>query len=455
MTARQIGFTLLLLLALGLSGCSIGPTAIRLNMQRYNEAVAETESEQFLLNLVRLRYRDPPKTLAIGSVTASFDIDATAPTVYSLGDKANPFTVLAAQLHGADQPTISISPVGGVDFTLGLVTPIPGDRLVVLANTGWDLERLLRLMVSNMNGVQNVPHLNGKGSEIVPTFREFAAVSRTLGRLQHQGMLALTFDPVPAAIGDVSELLTFASPRAAVDKKDEKKDGKEGVVQDVVGKGPELKASDLLSAAKDKLVYHQLDANTLVLRKLHPVFDLNVAPMAWQDGELQMAAHELKLTPGLPMYRILPPDAGLFQRALQPEGCDIVMATRSVLATLGYLSKGIDVPDKHIQEGLVGPGPLDADGVPFDWTQVTQGLFHVCVSKLKPKHFFVAVKYRGFWFYIPDDDRETKSTFNLVLEMFNVQITQGIAQSPIITIPVGAGSGSSGGGGGGGGKKGG
>jgi hypothetical protein len=158
----------------------------------------------------------------------------------------------------------------------------------------------------------------------------------------------------------------------------------------------------------------------------------------------------------LPMYRILPPEAGLFQRQFQPEGPDIVVATRSVLGTMGLLSKGIDVPEKHLKEGLVAPPPLEADGTPFDWTQVTSGMFHVCVAKCKPKHAFVAVKYRGFWFYIADDDRESKSTFNLVLEMFNVQITQGIgAQQPILTVPVGAGSGSSGGGGGGGGKRGG
>jgi hypothetical protein len=450
MAARRIASTLLLL-TLGLSGCSIGPTAIRLNMQRYNEAVAETESEQFLLNLVRLRYRDPPKTLAIGNVTSSFDVDATAPTVYSLGDKGNPFTVMAAQMHAADQPTISMAPVGGLDFTLGLVTPIPADRLALLASQGWDLDRLLRITVSNINGLENVMHLNGKGGETIPKFREFAAMAHTLGRLQHESKLALSLDPIPLAAGDLSEPLTFGGPRQAAEAKNEKP-GKEGGSKDMVGNRPPLSPSDLLSAAKDKLIWHQVDANTIVLRKHHLVLDMFLVSDAWLDADLQLAARELKLTPGLAMYRILPPDAGLVQRSMQPEGGDMVMLTRSVLATLGYLSKGIDIPEKHIKEGLVAV-PLDADGLPFDWTQVTQGLFHVCVSKVKPKHAFVAIKYRGFWYYIPDDDRESKSTFDLVLEAFNVQITQGIAQTPILTVPVGASSGSSGGGGGGGGGK--
>src|SRR5260370_246905 len=82
---------------------------------------------------------------------------------------------------------------------------------------------------------------------------------------RHQTKLGLTFDPFPIARGDVSEPVTFVKPREGADKKDDK--GKEGVFKDVAGKGPELKASDLLAAAKDKYIYHQVDANTIVLRK--------------------------------------------------------------------------------------------------------------------------------------------------------------------------------------------
>jgi hypothetical protein len=308
---------------------------------------------------------------------------------------------------------------------------------------------LLRLMVQNINGLENVPHLNGKGGEVLPQFREFAAMAHTMGRLQHEGLLQLSDDPIPVALGDMSEPLRFAG-----DKKEDK--DKEGGLQDIaIRGGTEFKASDMLAAAASKSIYHRLDANTIVLRKQYTVHDMHLAPDAWHDGDLIAAAHDLKLTPGLAMYRLMPPEAGLFRRQFEPQGSDLVVSTRSVLQTMSLLAKGVEVPEKHFKEGLVPPPPLDTDGMPFDWTQVTQGLFHVCVSKTRPKHAFVAIKHRGYWFYIPDNDWESKSTFDLVLEMHNVQITPGCGGTPILTGPVGASSGSGGGGGGGGGKKGG
>ena len=47
------------------------------------------------------------------------------------------------------------------------------------------------------------------------------------------------------------------------------------------------------------------------------------------------------------------------------------------------------------------PGP---DGRPFDWTQVTAGQFFVHSQKHRPRGAEVAVQYRGYWFYIPQDD---------------------------------------------------
>ena len=79
---------------------------------------------------------------------------------------------------------------------------------------------------------------------------------------------------------------------------------------------------------------------------------------------------------------------------------------------------------------------------------VTEGVFRVCVSKHRPKHDFVSVKYRGYWFYIADDDLSSKFTFNLILEMHNVWITKGMTTAPLLTAPVsgsGAGRGKGGG----------
>jgi hypothetical protein len=73
-----------------------------------------------------------------------------------------------------------------------------------------------------------------------------------------------------------------------------------------------------------------------------------------------------------------------------PDALDSVhVRTRTLLDMLTFLSKGVAVPEDHLCRGLsaqtVGP-----DGVVFDWTAVTRGLFHVCVQKKRPTEPAVA-----------------------------------------------------------------
>src|SRR5690242_6134447 len=54
------------LLAVLSLGCqTVGPTALRHGRGNYNAAIQQTNSEQLLLNLIRLRYRDAPLFLEV------------------------------------------------------------------------------------------------------------------------------------------------------------------------------------------------------------------------------------------------------------------------------------------------------------------------------------------------------------------------------------------------------
>ena len=53
------------LLALVLGCHSFGPDALHQTPPRYNQAIARSLDEQFLLNLVRLKYRDNPFFLEV------------------------------------------------------------------------------------------------------------------------------------------------------------------------------------------------------------------------------------------------------------------------------------------------------------------------------------------------------------------------------------------------------
>jgi hypothetical protein len=80
---------------------------------------------------------------------------------------------------------------------------------------------------------------------------------------------------------------------------------------------------------------------------------------------------------------------------------------------LAFLSKGVRVPEEHAYRGLaaqtVGP-----DGITFDWTAVTRGLFQVCSQKKRPKDAAVAIEYEGYWYFIAASDKRSKSTLALM-----------------------------------------
>ena len=69
------------------------------------------------------------------------------------------------------------------------------------------------------------------------------------------------------------------------------------------------------------------------------------------------------------------------------------------------------------------------------------GLFevHVCKGKRPPPDAYVAVEYRGHWFYIDDCDLASKATFLLVLKMSRVDFGQRLPgpSGPVLTLPVG------------------
>lgn len=112
------------------------------------------------------------------------------------------------------------------------------------------------------------------------------------------------------------------------------------------------------------------------------------------------------------------------------------METRSLLQVLFYLSQGIDVPAAH---GYVAPQTRNPDGTPFDWGQVLGGLFqvHCCAGHRPPPCASVSVRYRDHWFYIDDRDRDTKTTFALLIELTRLELAGNTGQAPVLTLPIG------------------
>ena len=76
-------------------------------------------------------------------------------------------------------------------------------------------------------------------------------------------------------------------------------------------------------------------------------------------------------------------------------------------------------------------------GDTFDWNETPAGrLFKVKTSSEKPENAYIATHYRGHWFYIEDTNLESKSTFMLLRQLFDLQAGQKQSTGPTLTLPV-------------------
>jgi hypothetical protein len=431
---------------------------------QYNEAVRQTWNEEFLLNIVRLRYRDPVEFDAVTTITAQHELDAA---VNGFGERRTPgdYRVLTgspAVMRGAtvlipgvgpavsglfnllhyggntgisERPTLTYSPLEGSEFTRSLASPIHLESVVLLSSTGWDIDRVLRLTVQQMNGLENAPFL-GWVPERAPPFEGFNAVAAGMRELQHRGVLELSYHDFERPLSEPWEEKQSPSPNELINAAEKKFEFRK--VSKIAGKDREKDRVEIILYGRERA----------------PV--LRIAEGAWHHSpEVAQVANALHLTPGLVNYQLTRgAEIGRLKAPATP-GAELVVSPRSVLAMLILASRGIEVPQKHYDQGLVG-ATLDANGQPFDWTRVTTDLFRVRSSKIKPLHAFVCVKYRGYWFYIEDDDLSSKTTFGMIIEVLGLELAGGIVPGPVLTVPVGGGlqqtiPGATGGGGGGGG----
>jgi hypothetical protein len=88
-----------------------------------------------------------------------------------------------------------------------------------------------------------------------------------------------------------------------------------------------------------------------------------------------------------------------------------------------------------VRAGLV-TATTDGDG-PFEWSKVTAKVMTVHSQRERPQRAFVAVRHRGWWFYIADDDQSSKKTFAFLNLVFSLQSASGKGGAPVLTLPIG------------------
>lgn len=393
------------LLAFTTTGCLYGPRAFRSSHALHNEALRARIDEELLLNLVRLRYRDSPLFLQVGSVVTQFEVSGGVGLSGSLVESGSDSLGANANVGWSEQPTYTFTPLQDDEFVRRMLTPLDVELVVLLQRSGWSIARVLRLTVQNLAGIDNAASASGPTPDRAPAFEGFMRIAKALRALQRQDAIKLVYEEQPAEL----------SPPVAIST---------------------VQGADLVSAAQANLRFRPVagSPSQVVLTQVEKTPVLWVSPGMSDSAELEELESMLGLSSDSFRFEIV---AGEGMAGLQsaPRENAIVMSMRSLLGMFFYLSHGIDVPEVHTEEGLVTV-TRDAEGQVFDWRQLTGDILRVKTSPIRPKGAAVAVPYRGHWFYVEDSDLESKSTIALLIKLLNMSADSDISGGPTLTLPV-------------------
>ena len=403
-------------------GCQFGPAALKLSHTQYNQALQESSAEQLLLNLVRLRYGEAPVFLEVGSVSAQFVFDQSGDITGTLNEdvgaqKGNPDILrLGGSIGYTERPTISYAPLSGDDFVQRLLSPISLDTVVLLTHSGWRMDRVFRLIVQEMNGLENARAASGPTPASAPAYEGFLNAARLLRSLQERRLVELGYETVTEEVSDpirVSALTADALVQAAK-------------------AGHRFRA---VADGKSFVLTRQLRRLVVRLGK-EPDSDSGESTLGNPPQRKPTLRESLRIQEEKREY-LLVPAAGARTVGEDAEVVseNISIDTRSLLGVMFYLSQGIEVPEPHVRAGRVTT-TQDVSG-PFDWAVVLKKLFKVSSCALPPRDAAVAVRHRGYWFYILDTDQDSKATFSLLGQLFTLQAGSAKGATPVLTLPIG------------------
>lgn len=354
---KRISWFGIIALAFGLSSCyHFGSGVMPPDRLAYNNALSNSDEQQVLLNIVRLRYTDPPFFLSVNNIISQFNFGSSYSA--NVSNSSGPPALLGsanANFSYSTGPTLTYTPMQGEEFIDKLLTPVDLNVLYMLFRSGWSVHHVSRVVIQRFGKVENAVLASRAISGRVPEYKSFLKLVAVFRHLQDINGLAIIKDNIDNV---------FA-------------------IRVIIKR------------------YHSLTPEERSL--LTPFGVTESSPNLW-----------LVTTPPTAKNQVY-------------------IETRTVIALLNYLSKGVDVPACDVLNKQVRMTRYH-DGRLFDWHQVTNGMIHIRTSKEKPVNAFVAVPYRGSWFYVPETDFASKETLNLLAIIMGIYQTKIQSSLPVFTV---------------------
>lgn len=329
-----------------------------------------------LLNIIRSRYADSLVFLLVDSVVSQYGWTASAglngfyqnESVGDLAPSLNTYS-LGTEINGSyrENPTITYTPLGGQAYASYLLSNVGYEKFFVAAHGGWSVDVVMRVGIQRFGGVENMSFGDIRVKDQIPV---------DLERLE--------------SFARTIELLFVLNDREIIEVQQVQKDAE-------------------TDEENSKKVYHYLVISEQVPAELRPILA------------------EFRQFIGIPKgnrFRIT-------RKTTNVSEDQISIVTRSVMAMMEFMGRGIIVPVEHIEKGWV------RDYGMFD-SEMTQALFPFIMrsSRNRPQNAFAAVRYQGYWFYIAQDDITSKRTLNILQVLFQLKGPKTKGTGPILTIPT-------------------
>jgi hypothetical protein len=338
-------------LVLPLGGCfTIGAGTLRRDQANYATAVTEAAKEQTLLNIVRLRYSDPPSFLSVNQIIAGYTIQGGAQAgLNAYAAAAGNFINAIGTFQYEDHPTFTFTPVTGDQYARSYLRPLSPAELLPLAQSGLPIDILFRLTVQSLNGLQsNVSLAAGFSSSAAKFYRAIQG----LRLLQESGALSISAE-------------------------------------------------------------HGKDGNHVTMSFADDIGP----PVALRDVRLL-----LHLAPERHVFEVV--------YGIDSSRSDVIaILTRPMLGVLGQIGAQIEVPAEAVSGGRTFPTIID-------FPTATRSAIVVKSGKRRPDDAYAAVHYRNAWYWLMDDDKNSKVAFTAVEILEALAQSSSSSQAPLVTIPT-------------------
>ena len=327
-----------------------------------------------LLNIVRSRYQDMPVFLSVSSVTTQYSYVANI-GVGAVGE-ANPATYTATgggSLNYAfsEFPTITFEPVTGESFAKHLYSEIDVMTLLAATQSGWAVDILMLIGLHRIGAAENM------------SFKEV--------RLKQESE------------SDQEKLIQFS------------------------------RAIDLLHVLTDAEVIEferikSVEKNDKKDSKTAALFDQYMVIKKEVPDNMRSFLTEFRQLTGIANFNRFK----VVERSSQIEANEISIQSRSIMAVIKFLGRGVEIPVEHLKGRRV-----------IDFKQSSAGEdvarpfpFIMHSSKDEPENVFAAIEYQDYWYYIDHNDIISKRALEHIMILFELMAPVTKSSAPILTIPT-------------------